>query len=116
MDVQHMSKGRVLEHHLDGTELHIGTPAQVIDLAEKERDAEVVIGLRADAAGALDPEGDLHAATIIIPPRRYEMGEVTEETDGETITYQDRIAQPLNVAAVTLQLYGLPALPTENEE
>ena len=111
-----MTKGRVLEHHLEGTELHIGTPAQVIDLAARERDAEVAIGLRANAAGALDPEGDLHAATIIIPPRRYEISEVTEETDGETVTYQDRIAQPLNVAAVTLQLYGLPDLPTENEE
>jgi hypothetical protein len=116
MDVQQMTKGRVLEHHLDGTELHIGSPAQVIDLAARERDAEVVIGLRADAAGGLDPEGDLHAATIIIPPRRYELGEVTEESDGETITYQDHVAQPLNLAAVTLQLYGLPELPTENEE
>ena len=114
MDVLHITKGRVLEHHLDGAELHIGD--QVIDLAAHERDAEVVIGLRADAAGSLDPQGDLHAAAIIIPPRRYELGEVTEETDGETITYQDHVAQPLNVAAVTLQLYGLPDLPTENEE
>jgi len=73
----------------------------------------------------LDAELDLlrsqirnYAATIILPPRRYADEEVDEIMDGEEVVQIVPVAQPLQVAAVTLQLWsiGTAHAESENEE
>ncbi|MQP64709.1 hypothetical protein GE253_05040 [Niveispirillum sp. SYP-B3756] len=103
MHVVPMTVGVPPLHALDGAVLTLSTGGGhqlSIDLGEAERDTETVISVFV-ARGRLSlARGGAYAAVIQVPPRRY-----TEEwgEDGPRM-----VAQPLNIDAVSLQLWALP--------
>ncbi|WPZ28192.1 hypothetical protein T8A63_11020 [Sulfitobacter sp. OXR-159] len=117
MNVTHMNKGPKVAHSLEGSILTIGQNI-VLDLNEEQEDVERVISLFVDDEGQLQESGKRYAAVIVVPPRRYLDEEVDDVVDGEEVVQIIPVAQPCQVAAVTLQLWSIDetADPTENEE
>ena len=74
-----------------------------------------------DNDGKLGTEGNWYAATITIPPKRYEMVEDTEQTttteSGEEVPALKPVALPLDMGAIEVILYPLgKSLVTQSEE
>lgn len=109
MNVVSMNDGAKAPWSLSGSELRLGSPAQVsLDLADLEADNEVVVTVYAAPDGELTLEGGAYAAVITIPPRRYEPQTVTEDGMDGPMEVVKPVAVPLNVDAVTLKLWAMP--------
>lgn len=81
----------------------------VIDVAQRQSDQEEVIDIYQDEMGNLVEDKSLwYVATIVIPPRRYNMVETGQE--GEFA----KEALPLDMDAVTVVLWPLNK-PLNNE-
>lgn len=117
MNVTHMNEGHKVAYSLDGSILTIGESV-VLNLDEEQEDVARAVSIFAGDDGTLSQDGHNYAATIILPPRRYADEEVDEIIDGEEVVQIVPVAQPLQVAAVTLQLWsiGTAHAESENEE
>ncbi|TDE34122.1 hypothetical protein [Antarcticimicrobium sediminis] len=115
MNVTHMNEGHKVAYTLDGSILTIGESV-VLDLDEEQEDVERVISVFAGDDGTLSEDGHNYAAVIIIPPRRYANEEVDEIIDGEEVVQIIPVAQPCQVAAVTLQLWSIAMAHAESEK
>lgn len=118
MNIVHMNEGEKIDHALEGCLLSLGLGELEVDLEAMQADTEQVLTVRVDAGGRISPDGQAYAAVVIVPPRRYLDQEITEEVDGETVTYSAPVAQPCDPGAVTLQLWAVPraSATTEDEE
>lgn len=116
MNIIPMNEGRKVTVALAGAILTLGG-ALAIDIEAEQRDVERVITVFADVSGGLSFEGAAYAAVIIIPPRRYTETEVTEIVEGEEVTQIQTTPEPVQVSAVTVQLWAVPeAIETSNTE
>ncbi len=114
MNITHMNEGRKVALEVDGCTLILGN--MLIDLNEEQEDTERVLSVFIDDGGQLSFEGDIYAAVIIIPPRRYADEEITEMVDGEEIVRAVSMPQPCQAGAVTLQLWAPPKKTATNED
>ena len=101
MIVTHLNSGRKAEFTVDGTVLTIGSLS--IDLQERQGDVQRVIDICLDATYATVQEGvgAWYVATIIIPPREYQL---VENDNGETSI----VPMSLDVSKVEIRLWALP--------
>lgn len=109
MNIQYHNSPPYPAHDFSGDQVSIGTPPTTVDLRALESDVQVTFTIFGGDSGAPDPDGPRTLAVIVIPPRSYSIGEITETVDGLTITYEGRVAQPLNIETVELHIYGLSA-------
>lgn len=114
MNIMHMNEGAKAAFELDDCTLILGN--LLIDLGEEREDTERVLSVFTDGDGQLSFEGDVYAAVIIIPPRRYVDEEITETVGGEEVTQTVSVPQPCQAEAVTLQLWALPENPATPED
>lgn len=101
MIITHLNSGRKAEFTLEGTKLNIGSLS--IDLQERQGDTQRVIDICLDATYATIQEGvgAWYIATIIIPPREYQL---VENDNGETSI----VPTSLDVSKVEIRLWALP--------
>lgn len=101
MIITHLNSGRKAEFTLEGTKLNIGNLS--IDLQERQGDTQRVIDICFDATYATIQEGvgAWYIATIIIPPREYQL---VENDNGETSI----VPTSLDVSKVEIRLWALP--------
>lgn len=101
MIITHLNSGRKAEFTLEGTKLNIGSLS--IDLQERQGDTQRVIDICLDETYATIKEGvgAWYIATIIIPPREYQL---VENDNGETSI----VPTSLDVSKVEIRLWALP--------
>ena len=101
MIVTHLNSGRKAEFTVDGTVLTIGSLS--IDLQERQGDVQRVIDVCLDTTYATIQEGvgAWYVATIIIPPREYQL---VENDNGETSI----VPMSLDMSKVEIRLWALP--------
>lgn len=101
MIVTHLNSGRKAEFTVDGTVLTIGSLS--IDLQERQGDVQRVIDVCLDTTYATIQEGvgAWYVATIIIPPRKYQL---VENDNGETSI----VPMSLDMPKVEIRLWALP--------
>lgn len=101
MIVTHLNSGRKAEFTVDGTVLTIGSLS--IDLQERQGDVQRVIDVCLDTTYATIQEGvgAWYVATIIIPPREYQL---VKNDNGETSI----VPTSLDVSKVEIRLWALP--------
>ena len=92
-----------------------------VDVAELQTDMQIIFDIMQDNNGKLGTEGNWYAATITIPPKRYEMVEDTEQTttteSDEEVPTLKPVALPLDMGAVEVVLYPLgKSLVAQSEE
>jgi len=97
----------------NGTKITFGIEGNefTVDAAELQEDGQVSFDVMQDENGKLGTEGHWYAATLTIPPKRYEMVEdennVTINEDGEEERGMIPKAIPLDMGAVEIALYVL---------
>lgn len=101
MIITHLNSGRKVEFTFEGTTLNIGSLS--IDLQERQGDVQRVIDICLDTAYATVQEGvgAWYVATIIIPPREYQL---VKNDNGETSI----VPMSLDVSKVEIRLWALP--------
>lgn len=93
-----------------------GENTLMIPLAKRQADSETVVDVFCDMQGSYSEErSDLYVANIIIPPRQYRYIE-TGEIDDKGNPVIKKEALPLDVEAVTLILWPVPAVVVESRE
>ncbi len=94
----------------DGTKIIFGIEENnfAVDIAELQADTQVTFDVMQNNEGKLGTVGNWYAATITIPPKRYEM---VEDTENPTMDDEEPslipVALPLDMGAVELALYPL---------
>lgn len=101
MIITHLNSGRKAKFTVDGTVLTIGSLS--IDLAERQTDVQRVIDVCLDTTYTTVQEGvgAWYVATIIIPPREYQL---VENESSETSV----VPMPLDIGKVEIRLWALP--------
>lgn len=101
MIVTHLNSGRKAEFTVDGTVLTIGSLS--IDLAERQTDVQRIIDVCLDNGYTTIQEGvgAWYVATIIIPPREYQL--VKNDNDETSI-----VPTSLDMSKVEIRLWALP--------
>ena len=101
MIITHLNSGRKAEFTLEGTTLNIGSLS--IDLQERQGDVQRVIDICLDTTYTTVQEGigAWYVATIIIPPREYQ---IVENDNGETSI----VPMSLDMSKVEIRLWALP--------
>ena len=101
MIVTHLNNGRKAEFTVDGTVLTIGSLS--IDLAERQTDVQRIIDVCLDNGYTTIQEGvgAWYVATIIIPPREYQL--VKNDNDETSI-----VPTSLDMSKVEIRLWALP--------
>ena len=101
MIITHLNSGRKAEFTLEGTTLNIGSLS--IDLQERQCDVQRVIDICLDATYETVQEGvgAWYVATIIIPPREYQL---VKNDNGETSI----VPTSLDVSKVEIRLWASP--------
>ena len=101
MIITHLNSGRKAEFTLEGTTLNIGSLS--IDLQERQGNVQRVIDICLDTTYATVQEGvgAWYVATIIIPPREYQL--VKNDNDETSI-----VPTSLDVSKVEIRLWALP--------
>ena len=97
----------------NGTEVTFGIEGNsfAVDAEELQQDCQVSFDIMQDDVGNLGTEGNWYAATLTIPPARYEMVEdeenytVNEDGEKESSMLQKKV--PLDMGAVEVALYPL---------
>ena len=105
----------------DGTKVTFGIDGNsfTVDVEEIQQDSQVSFDIMQDDEGKLGTEGNWYAATLTIPPAKYETVEdrenytVNEDGEKEYSTIQRKI--PLDMGAVEVALYPLEK-PLEKKE
>ena len=106
----------------DGTRIIFGIEENsfTVDAAELQQDNQVSFDVMQDDNGKLGTEGNWYAATLTIPPRKYEMVEdeknITINEDGEEERGLVPQQIPLDMGAVEIALYPLEKSLEEPEE
>lgn len=106
----------------DGTRITFGIEENsfTVDAAELQQDNQVSFDVMQDDNGKLGTEGNWYAATLTIPPRKYEMVEdeknITINEDGEEERGLIPQQIPLDMGAVEIALYPLEKSLEEPEE
>ncbi len=106
----------------DGTRITFGIEENsfAVDAAELQQDNQVSFDVMQDDNGKLGTEGNWYAATLTIPPKKYEMVEdeknVTVSEDGEEERGLVPQEIPLDMGAVEITLYPLEKPLEEPEE
>jgi len=109
MIITSLNEGPKVDYSVDGTVLTIQGIA--IDLTARQRDVQNVmdVSLGADLTNAAEGVGAWYVATIVIPPREYELvdsGQVDEQ--GYPIMVPQVL--PLDMSKVELRLWALPRI------
>lgn len=106
MIIVHLNDGPKAEFSLSGTVLTVHGVS--VDLAQRQRDTRTVvdISLGADLKTAAEGVGSWYVATIVIPPREYELVEVGLDENGQPI--EEPRPLPIDLSKVELRLWGLP--------
>ena len=106
----------------DGTKITFGAGENTytVDVAALQQDSQVIFDVRQEEDGLLGATGHWYAATLTIPPKKYEMVEgdvVTVSEDGKEERGLVPQALPIDMGAVEVALYqlGKPLLPIEPE-
>ncbi|OQP06857.1 hypothetical protein B1690_05975 [Geobacillus sp. 46C-IIa] len=101
MIVTHLNSGRKVNFTIDEDVLSIGNLS--INLQERQRDVQHVIDISLDGAYATLQEGvgAWYVATIIIPPKEYQL---VEDGDSE----MNMVSMPLDLSKVEIRLWSLP--------
>ncbi|GEA17482.1 AAA family ATPase [Moorella sp. E306M] len=107
MIITHLNEGPKAEYSLNGTVLTVHGVS--VDLAARQRDVQTVIdiSLGSDFATAAEGTGAWYVATIVIPPREYDLvdtGQV-DENGNPVMTPEPK---PLDMNKVELRLWALP--------
>lgn len=104
----------------EGTKVTFGVEenSYTVDVASLQQDSQVIFDVKQEDDGTLGITGHWYAATLTIPPKRYEMVEgdmVTISEEGEEERAMVPQALPLDMGAVEVALYrlGKPLLPPE---
>lgn len=104
----------------EGTKVTFGVEenSYTVDVASLQQDSQVIFDVKQEDDGILGITGHWYAATLTIPPKRYEMVEgdmVTISEEGEEERAMVPQALPLDMGAVEVALYrlGKPLLPPE---
>ena len=104
----------------EGTKVTFGVEknSYTVDVASLQQDSQVIFDVKQEDDGTLGITGHWYAATLTIPPKRYEVVEgdmVTISEDGEEERAMVPQALPLDMGAVEVALYrlGKPLLPPE---
>lgn len=124
MYVRYMNEGGdYVPFQEEGTKVTFGIEGNsfTVDAAEIQQDSQVYLDVRQNNDGTLGLDGNWYAATITVPPRKYEMVEDTENPmvneEGETEYNTVPKALPLDMGAVEVVLYPLGRpLDTSDEE
>jgi len=97
MIITNLNEGPKAEYSVTGTELTIH--GVVINLSARQGDVQTVVDvcLGSDLATAAEGVGSWYVATVVIPPREYELMESGEPQ-----------ALPLDMGKVELRLWTLP--------
>lgn len=100
MIITHLNSGRKAEFTLEGTTLNIGSLS--LNLQERQGDVQRVIDICLDTTYATVQEGvgAWYVATIIIPPREYQL----VKNNGETSI----VPMSLDMSKVEIRLWALP--------
>jgi hypothetical protein len=114
---------------VDGTILTVAD--QTINLADEEGDQQVIISFgscEGKVHRGLMPCCE-HALDVVIPPRKYESVEVTDQPEGEaqsgkskgkgaelSATHTETVPVPLDMESVTLKLWPVEETQAEQEE
>ena len=105
----------------EGTRITFGIEGNefTVDVAELQEDEQVSFDVMQDDNGKLGTEGHWYAATLTIPPKRYEMVEdennVVVNEDGTEERGMIPQAVPLDMGAVEIALYALGKSLEEQE-
>jgi len=96
----------------NGTEITFGEGENTytVDAAALQQDTQVIFDVRQEDDGTLGITGHWYAATLTIPPKKYELVEgdvVTVNEDGTEERSLDQVAIPLDMGAVEVALYPL---------
>lgn len=112
MRVIHLNEGPKAPFSVSGTVLTVDGVS--IDLAERQRDIQTVIDISRgrDLQTAAEGVGAWYVATIVIPPRQYELVEDVDES-GQAVQRLEPL--PLDLSQVELRLWALPQLGTQEE-
>ena len=105
----------------NGTEVTFGIEGNsfVVDAEELQQDCQVSFDIMQDDEGKLGREGNWYAATLTIPPAKYEMVEdeepYTMNADVGKECFMPQKKVPLDMGAVEVALYPLEK-PLEQKE
>ena len=107
MIITHLNEGPKADYSVNGTVLTVHGVA--IDLAARQQDVQTVvdISLGSDLTTAAEGVGAWYVATIVIPPREYQLVDSGQKDDqGNPIMIPQ--ALPLDMSKVELRLWALP--------
>lgn len=107
MFITSLNEGPKAEYSLDGAVLTV--QGVYIDLAARQRDVRTVIDISLcnDLTTAAEGAGPWYIATVVIPPREYELVE-TGEIDEKGSPAMQQVVRPLDLSKVELRLWALP--------
>jgi len=108
MNIIEMTPGAKIPWQEEAGILSLNDEELVIDLNARQADVQTVIDVCFTGTGKLiEGYGEAYAANILIPPKRYiEREEPGIDMNGDPTTNLVKEALPLDVKAVTLQLWG----------
>ena len=111
MNIVEMTVGAKIPWQEEAGILSLNNDELVIDLNARQADVQTVIDICFTGTGKLiEGYGEAYAANILIPPKRYtEREEPGTDINGDPATNIVKEALPLDVKAVTLQLWGITA-------
>lgn len=107
MFITSLNEGPKAEYSLDGVVLTVQGVS--MDLAARQRDVRTVIDISLcnDLTTAAEGAGPWCIATVVIPPREYELVETGEiDEDGNPVMQQ--AVRPLDLSKVEMRLWALP--------
>lgn len=107
MIITSLNEGPKADYSLNGTVLTIHGVA--IDLAARQQDVQTVVdvSIGSDLNSAAEGVGAWYVATIVVPPREYELVD-SGQTDENGNPIMIPQALPLDMSKVELRLWALP--------
>ena len=115
MNIIEMTPGAKIPWQEEAGVLSLNGGELVIDLSARQADVQAVVDVCFDRTGKLvEGYGEAYAVNILIPPRRYtEREEPGTDMNGDPVVNVVKEALPLDVKAVTLQLWGMTAIDNQ---
>jgi hypothetical protein len=105
MQITKLKNAETIAVAADGDTLLIGE--MPIDVAARRTDLPVTIDISMTRGGVLtETNGDQHVATVVIPQIQYRLVATGEMDENDQPVYE-RVAQPLNMAAISVTLWPL---------
>lgn len=118
MNIIEMTAGAKIPWQEEAGILSLNNDELVIDLNARQADVQAVIDICVTGAGKLvEGYGEAYAVNILIPPRRYtEREEPGTDMNGDPTINIVKESLPLDVKAVTLQLWGMTATDSHDRQ